>query len=211
MFSKYFPTKKELNKKYVNGIEKWLQLFSKTTQNEDNENINKLKKINMKKPLLVYGDSGIGKTYLVKTILTENNYNIKYFNSNDFLNKSKNGDEDIKIKVQRYLTNYFCSFDMINFLSVISKQDKTTKQITLQKKILVVDESLIFNFYQLNVILTTLLDVNKNNEYPIIFILNSKHNKFLNNLKKKTTLFYIESSINNEMINFVNKICIDKK
>lgn len=183
MFNKYYPTKSELNINNVKIIEEWLMSFKKSIKC---------------KPLLIYGNTGVGKTHIVNTILSENNYNIKYGNLDNLL---KSTEKDIRKDVKNYIESYFCSFDIKSFLN---------NEIIQNNKILVIDENFISNFSQLKLYLILMLDINKNN-YPIIFILNNKHNKLLNELKKKCITILIEQPLNNEIKYFINKILKGEK
>lgn len=128
------------------------------------------------KILLVYGETGTGKTYFVNKYLADK-FNLKIL-SDDYFNE---------LRDEKH-SNY-CNF-LTLFFDVIGLREKNTN-----KKVMVINENYIYNFHKCESIISKLIDDNIKeckNKYPMIIIMNDSHNKFLSDVKKKAINIYID-------------------
>lgn len=118
--------------------------------------------------LLVTGNHGVGKTCSVHAILTELKYEIQTINFSRIQKV-----ENIKDIIDR-LTN------TTNIISMIENKGK-------QKSALVIDEiESLMSKIEVNCIMALIESNDYKWHYPIIFISNNQHNKFINEIKKKS-------------------------
>ncbi|MCQ2738504.1 MAG: hypothetical protein MJ224_07845, partial [archaeon] len=134
-----------------------------------------LKNKNTNKILLVYGDTGVGKTYFIENHLT------KYFNLKPLTNERMDELKDEKIK--NYYSFLSLFFDMI-----------TLDDLDAKPKVMIINESKLYNFDKYEQIISKIIDDSiKLDNYPIIVIMTSSHTKFLSDIRKKSTSIFIET------------------
>ena len=190
------------NKKSIEEIKNWLSTYDlvkdflgangllkksskgrkKKLVNITNEELDFSKK---KGNLLVTGPHGCGKSSIISILLNENDYEIISLNM-----------LDQKIKIDS---------DLIPKLTI--NQNNQNK-----KKILLIDElESIITLNDKNGIFNIIKDNNYKRWMPIIIITNNQHNKQLNEIKKYSNEIKIYPPYENEIIRWVNNICISEK
>ncbi len=118
--------------------------------------------------LLVSGNHGVGKTCSVYAVLNDYGYDIQTINFN---------------KIQK-IDNMR---DIINKLTNVNNIVSLIENKQIRKSALVIDEVESFMTKQEVSCITALIDSNDIKwHYPIIFISNNQHNKFINEIKKKS-------------------------
>lgn len=142
--------------------------------------------------IIISGSHGIGKTLATQLLLEKYNYIIKIIYPDEL--KSFRNDMDFK--------------DYYNFENSIFSKFKI-KSYSNKKLALVFDEiesislasekKYVFDIFKTNA---------KNKHFPLIFISNTNHSKLLTDLKKYCQEIKFYSPSSNELIKFIQKICI---
>ena len=146
-------------------------------------------KISFKSCLILYGNSGIGKTYKINKILEELNIEIVKFTSKD-INGSKDF-EDLLIK----------TITVNNFMSVISCK-------TLKKKIILIDDydDLLSLDRTINNTIYNILNTKKIRNIGIIIVSGNELLKKLGNMKKKCKCIEIKKYNDKELYKILKNI-----
>lgn len=143
------------------------------------------------KTLILLGNHGIGKTLFIELLAKEYNYKITRIN----LSNSKN----IKI-----------SFNTINGLLDTNNIKVNTDET--QKNLLLIDNAdYITKNPNLNIIKELVTNNNKKSLFPIIFITNGHHNKFIDNLSDYALKIKFKNPSSKDMLTLVNVICSGEK
>tara|TARA_Y100000591_G_C21823879_1_gene695327 strand:+ start:615 stop:1964 length:1350 start_codon:yes stop_codon:yes gene_type:complete len=157
-----------------------------------NNNINTIKS---KKALYLYGENGIGKTQFIKQILSNNNYDIIYYNS--IQQRNKNIIDNINNNI---ISNY-------NVLSLFNSKPKNV--------VIIFDDIYSMNCND-KTLLNNLIKLIKKKpqkkttiNYPIICINNLIEEKKILDLMKISNCIKIESPTNNQLKIIINKIMPD--
>lgn len=146
------------------------------------------KKQNNSGCLLVTGDHGVGKTCTILAILKDMNYDVQTL---DFSRIQKM--ENIKDFINRIISPN-------DILSMV--QNKKQK-----KTVVVVDElESIISKIEMGCIMTLIESNELKLRFPIIFISNNQHSKFINEIKKKSMLLQLRRPESNTMMILLNKI-----
>ena len=158
----------------IKGLTKWFKgLNTKSTS----------------KLLLVYGESGIGKTYFIESHLSKK-LKLKPL-TNDKI------DQLLDEKPSNYSSFLSLFFDVITFDDVDDK-----------KKIMVINEKTLYNFEKCSKIIIKLIDDSIKLNYPIIIIIDSEHKKLITNLEKKAITIRFNKPTNDEVKKILNMILI---
>lgn len=158
----------------IKGLTKWFKgLNTKSTS----------------KLLLVYGESGIGKTYFVESHLSKK-LKLKPL-TNDKI------DQLMDEKPSNYSSFLSLFFDVITFDDIDDK-----------KKIMVINEKTLYNFEKCSKIIIKLIDDSIRLNYPIIIIIDSEHKKLISNLEKKAITIRFNKPNNDEIKKILNMILI---
>ena len=158
----------------IKGLTKWFKgLNNKSTS----------------KLLLVYGESGIGKTYFIESHLSKK-LKLKPL-TNDKI------DQLMDEKPSNYSSFLSLFFDVITFDDVDDK-----------KKIMVINEKTLYNFEKCSKIIIKLIDDSIKLNYPIIIIIDSEHKKLITNLEKKAITIRFNKPGNDEVKKILNMILI---
>lgn len=158
----------------IKGLTKWFKgLNTKSTS----------------KLLLVYGESGIGKTYFIESHLSKK-LKLKPL-TNDKI------DQLMDEKPSNYSSFLSLFFDVITFDDIDDK-----------KKIMVINEKTLYNFEKCSKIIIKLIDDSIKLNYPIIIIIDSEHKKLILNLEKKAITIRFNKPNNDEIKKILNMILI---
>lgn len=158
----------------IKGLTKWFKgLNTKSTS----------------KLLLVYGESGIGKTYFIESHLSKK-LKLKPL-TNDKI------DQLMDEKPSNYSSFLSLFFDVITFDDIDDK-----------KKIMVINEKTLYNFEKCSKIIIKLIDDSIRLNYPMIIIIDSEHKKLISNLEKKTITIRFNKPGNDEVKKILNMILI---
>ena len=158
----------------IKGLTKWFKgLNTKSTS----------------KLLLVYGESGIGKTYFIESHLSKK-LKLKPL-TNDKI------DQLMDEKPSNYSSFLSLFFDVITFDDIDDK-----------KKIMVINEKTLYNFEKCSKIIIKLIDDSIKLNYPIIIIIDSEHKKLITNLEKKAITIRFNKPGNDEVKKILNMILI---
>ena len=158
----------------IKGLTKWFKgLNTKSTS----------------KLLLVYGESGIGKTYFIESHLSKK-LKLKPL-TNDKI------DQLMDEKPSNYSSFLSLFFDVITFDDIDDK-----------KKIMVINEKTLYNFEKCSKIIIKLIDDSIKLNYPIIIIIDSEHKKLITNLEKKAITIRFNKPTNDEVKKILNMILI---
>ena len=158
----------------IKGLTKWFKgLNTKSTS----------------KLLLVYGESGIGKTYFIESHLSKK-LKLKPL-TNDKI------DQLMDEKPSNYSSFLSLFFDVITFDDIDDK-----------KKIMVINEKTLYNFEKCSKIIIKLIDDSIKLNYPIIIIIDSEHKKLITNLEKKAITIRFNKPSNDEVKKILNMILI---
>lgn len=158
----------------IKGLTKWFKgLNTKSTS----------------KLLLVYGESGIGKTYFIESHLSKK-LKLKPL-TNDKI------DQLMDEKSSNYSSFLSLFFDVITFDDIDDK-----------KKIMVINEKTLYNFEKCSKIIIKLIDDSIKLNYPIIIIIDSEHKKLISNLEKKAITIRFNKPNNDEVKKILNVILI---
>ena len=158
----------------IKGLTKWFKgLNNKSTS----------------KLLLVYGESGIGKTYFIESHLSKK-LRLKPL-TNDKI------DQLMDEKPSNYSSFLLLFFDVITFDDIDDK-----------KKIMVINEKTLYNFEKCSKIIIKLIDDSIRLNYPIIIIIDSEHKKLISNLEKKAITIKFNKPSNDEIKKILNMILI---
>lgn len=158
----------------IKGLTKWFKgLNTKSTS----------------KLLLVYGESGIGKTYFIESHLSTK-LKLKPL-TNDKI------DQLMDEKPSNYSSFLSLFFDVITFDDVDDK-----------KKIMVINEKTLYNFEKCSKIIIKLIDDSIKLNYPMIIIIDSEHKKLISNLEKKAITIRFTKPSNDEVKKILNMILI---
>lgn len=158
----------------IKGLTKWFKgLNTKSTS----------------KLLLVYGESGIGKTYFIESHLSKK-LKLKPL-TNDKI------DQLMDEKPSNYSSFLSLFFDVITFDDVDDK-----------KKIMVINEKTLYNFEKCSKIIIKLIDDSIRLNYPMIIIIDSEHKKLISNLEKKAITIRFNKPSNDEVKKILNMILI---
>ena len=158
----------------IKGLTKWFKgLNTKSTS----------------KLLLVYGESGIGKTYFIESHLS-NKLKLKPL-TNDKI------DQLMDEKPSNYSSFLSLFFDVITFDDIDDK-----------KKIMVINEKTLYNFEKCSKIIIKLIDDSIKLNYPMIIIIDSEHKKLISNLEKKAITIRFNKPGNDEVKKILNMILI---
>lgn len=158
----------------IKGLTKWFKgLNTKSTS----------------KLLLVYGESGIGKTYFIESHLSKK-LKLKLL-TNDKI------DQLMDEKPSNYSSFLSLFFDVITFDDIDDK-----------KKIMVINEKTLYNFEKCSKIIIKLIDDSIRLNYPIIIIIDSEHKKLISNLEKKAITIRFNKPNNDEIKKILNMILI---
>lgn len=158
----------------IKGLTKWFKgLNTKSTS----------------KLLLVYGESGIGKTYFIESHLSKK-LKLKPL-TNDKI------DQLMDEKPSNYSSFLSLFFDVITFDDIDDK-----------KKIMVINEKTLYNFEKCSKIIIKLIDDSIKLNYPMIIIIDSEHKKLISNLEKKAITIRFNKPGNDEVKKILNMILI---
>lgn len=158
----------------IKGLTKWFKgLNTKSTS----------------KLLLVYGESGIGKTYFIESRLSKK-LKLKPL-TNDKI------DQLMDEKPSNYSSFLSLFFDVITFDDIDDK-----------KKIMVINEKTLYNFEKCSKIIIKLIDDSIKLKYPMIIIIDSEHKKLISNLEKKAITIRFNKPSNDEIKKILNMILI---
>ena len=158
----------------IKGLTKWFKgLNTKSTS----------------KLLLVYGESGIGKTYFIESHLSKK-LKLKPL-TNDKI------DQLMDEKPSNYSSFLSLFFDVITFDDIDDK-----------KKIMVINEKTLYNFEKCSKMIIKLIDDSIKLNYPIIIIIDSEHKKLISNLEKKAITIRFNKPGNDEVKKILNMILI---
>lgn len=158
----------------IKGLTKWFKgLNTKSTS----------------KLLLVYGESGIGKTYFIESHLSKK-LKLKPL-TNDKI------DQLMDEKPSNYSSFLSLFFDVITFDDIDDK-----------KKIMVINEKTLYNFEKCSKIIIKLIDDSIKLNYPMIIIIDSEHKKLITNLEKKAITIRFNKPGNDEVKKILNMILI---
>lgn len=158
----------------IKGLTKWFKgLNTKSTS----------------KLLLVYGESGIGKTYFIESHLSKK-LKLKPL-TNDKI------DQLMDEKPSNYSSFLSLFFDVITFDDIDDK-----------KKIMVINEKTLYNFEKCSKIIIKLIDDSIKLNYPMIIIIDSEHKKLISNLEKKAITIRFNKPSNDEVKKILNMILI---
>lgn len=158
----------------IKGLTKWFKgLNTKSTS----------------KLLLVYGESGIGKTYFIESHLSKK-LKLKPL-TNDKI------DQLLDEKPSNYSSFLSLFFDVITFDDIDDK-----------KKIMVINEKTLYNFEKCSKIIIKLIDDSIKLNYPMIIIIDSEHKKLISNLEKKAITIRFNKPGNDEIKKILNMILI---
>lgn len=158
----------------IKGLTKWFKgLNTKSTS----------------KLLLVYGESGIGKTYFIESHLSKK-LKLKTL-TNDKI------DQLMDEKPSNYSSFLSLFFDVITFDDIDDK-----------KKIMVINEKTLYNFEKCSKIIIKLIDDSIRLNYPMIIIIDSEHKKLISNLEKKAITIRFNKPSNDEIKKILNMILI---
>lgn len=158
----------------IKGLTKWFKgLNTKSTS----------------KLLLVYGESGIGKTYFIESHLSKK-LKLKPL-TNDKI------DQLMDEKPSNYSSFLSLFFDVITFDDIDDK-----------KKIMVINEKTLYNFEKCSKIIIKLIDDSIRLNYPMIIIIDSEHKKLISNLEKKAITIRFNKPSNDEIKKILNMILI---
>lgn len=158
----------------IKGLTKWFKgLNTKSTS----------------KLLLVYGESGIGKTYFIESHLSKK-LKLKPL-TNDKI------DQLMDEKPSNYSSFLSLFFDVITFDDIDDK-----------KKIMVINEKTLYNFEKCSKIIIKLIDDSIRLNYPMIIIIDSEHKKLISNLEKKAITIRFNKPSNDEVKKILNMILI---
>lgn len=158
----------------IKGLTKWFKgLNTKSTS----------------KLLLVYGESGIGKTYFIESHLSKK-LKLKPL-TNDKI------DQLMDEKPSNYSSFLSLFFDVITFDDIDDK-----------KKIMVINEKTLYNFEKCSKIIIKLIDDSIKLNYPMIIIIDSEHKKLISNLEKKAITIRFNKPSNDEIKKILNMILI---
>lgn len=158
----------------IKGLTKWFKgLNTKSTS----------------KLLLVYGESGIGKTYFIESHLSKK-LKLKPL-TNDKI------DQLMDEKPSNYSSFLSLFFDVITFDDIDDK-----------KKIMVINEKTLYNFEKCSKIIIKLIDDSIKLNYPMIIIIDSEHKKLITNLEKKAITIRFNKPSNDEIKKILNMILI---
>ena len=158
----------------IKGLTKWFKgLNTKSTS----------------KLLLVYGESGIGKTYFIESHLSKK-LKLKPL-TNDKI------DQLLDEKPSNYSSFLSLFFDVITFDDIDDK-----------KKIMVINEKTLYNFEKCSKIIIKLIDDSIKLNYPMIIIIDSEHKKLITNLEKKAITIRFNKPGNDEVKKILNMILI---
>lgn len=158
----------------IKGLTKWFKgLNTKSTS----------------KLLLVYGESGIGKTYFIESHLSKK-LKLKPL-TNDKI------DQLMDEKPSNYSSFLSLFFDVITFDDIDDK-----------KKIMVINEKTLYNFEKCSKIIIKLIDDSIKLNYPLIIIIDSEHKKLISNLEKKAITIRFNKPGNDEVKKILNMILI---
>ena len=141
------------------------------------------------KLLLVYGESGIGKTYFIESHLSKK-LKLKPL-TNDKI------DQLMDEKPSNYSSFLSLFFDVITFDDIDDK-----------KKIMVINEKTLYNFEKCSKIIIKLIDDSIKLNYPMIIIIDSEHKKLISNLEKKAITIRFNKPGNDEVKKILNMILI---
>ncbi len=171
---KDFDKNKKLTSQKTKGKAKKIKISMKdlekeTESNSDNEAVTSKKVNKQYKPsMLVQGNHGTGKTSAVDTILKENDYEINTINF--AFKNSKN--------VKEILNGIIYGRNIVNMINGEKK-----------KSVLVIDEVESISSQIEKKFITSLIKYNDVYYFfPIIFISNTKHNKIISDIKKKSVV-----------------------
>ena len=141
------------------------------------------------KLLLIHGESGIGKTYFIESHLSKK-LKLKPL-TNDKI------DELMDEKPSNYSSFLSLFFDVITFDDIDDK-----------KKIMVINEKILYNFEKCSKIIIKLIDDSIKLNYPIVIIIDSEHKKLISNLEKKAITIRFNKPSNDEVKKILNMILI---
>ena len=169
------------NKEVIKSIQKWI------SSSEYRNNII---------GLYVYGQTGIGKTLLIKLLLKEYNYTVYNYTPSNIPNKKD---------IYKSLKNYIYSDDIISHF--LKKKNN--------KKAIVIDEieTLLNSHKTIIQDLLKMININKKNENKklnniiIIFIGDLSHSKYTSIIKKHCISYELLQIKNKEIKDHINKIC----
>lgn len=217
---KYYPKKiTDLigNNKAINSIIQWLKSFNKNKKeilkkNKNNkiksvkvdilkkvdnilnvENSDCYKELKVNKEgifscLLVTGNHGVGKTCLVNTILNNLNYEIKTISFSKIQKL-----DNIKDIINKITNNN----DIISLI-----ENKKNDKIVL----LIDDLESLMSKIEISFIMSLIEKNDLKWIFPIIFISNNQHNKFINEIKKKSMEIKLWQPYNDTMMILLNRI-----
>lgn len=143
--------------------------------------------------LLITGDNGVGKTFLIKCVIEHLNMQLI-----EITLKTLSYSKDI----EELINNILNSSDIYNILAI----GKTNK------KIILIDEVETFFSNNDKLFIQMLLKYNQQLwKYPIILISNNQHNKLNNYIKTIAYEIKINHPSHNNMMDLLMKVCYDEK
>jgi hypothetical protein len=175
------------HKSAIEKILEWLKKYDSIDCGKKNKNQKENSSC-----MIVSGSHGIGKTCTVITILKSLKYDVNTINFNKIVH-SKNPKEFAK-KILR------------------NKNVFNITQETGYKKALVIDDTESITSTIDRKFIEMIIKENENiRSFPVIFIANNKHNKFINNIKHNTYKIYMDLPTKENLKFLLLKICCKNK
>lgn len=146
-------------------------------------------KISFKSCLILYGNSGIGKTYRINKILEDSNMEIIKFTT-----KEINNSKELEDKLTKTIT-------VKNFMSIISQKE-------IKKKIILIDDydELLALDRTINNTIYNILNIKKIRNIGILIISSNELLKKLGNMKKKCKCLEIKKYDEKELYQILKKL-----
>jgi DNA polymerase III delta prime subunit len=187
--------------KEVTEVKKKLDEITKTGDKikikEITEKFNELDKRNIPPSCLIMtGDHGVGKTCTLHAILTDQEYTIQTINFNKI--KSTKNIKDIIDRLK-------LTMNTVDVYSMLMENNN-------QKMAIVIDDLETLTTRTENNCISELIKYNEDNwVYPLIFIANNKHNKFITEIKKKAKTLKFWPPFPQEIEKLMTKIIKEEK
>lgn len=170
------------NKKNIKHIKNWLKLFYSNNRNKNKEYHNNDKNT-YNNSILITGESGCGKTFIVNKIINDFGYEIKDYSDSFFKSNKKNNDSLIK---QNNILHELYDRKM-KYVVVVDN----CENITIKTK------KNMIKYMKLNEI---------DFLYPTIFISNTTHNTLKKDLVKKLHTYTFKKPSLRDITYIINKI-----
>jgi DNA polymerase III delta prime subunit len=182
------------NKFAISTITTWLDEFESNHRGRYSKK--KKGKNAFKKCLLIIGKHGVGKSVSIDIILKEKGYDIQPFNIGNVRSSQKT-------KSSKKPTEF--SFLKSNIVNMI--RGKRNRKIAL-----IIDEIETFTSSTEKSIINRLIKENETrNHFPMIFISNNHHNKFLSDIRKASLEVKFKLPFRSDLIKLLEKISLKEK